>query len=176
MEMLIVVFIFSIVSAILAQTFVSFNRQHRKIANASVLAQDMRFMTEMFVRTARSNKLDYSAAPLPQETDQVKFVTPTGGITFALKQNPECGDPKITNCLAMKRDSDAGWSVVSSKRVNVSRLSFFVRPSNDPFLDSSLNTQPFVTLLISLEFIADNPRENAKLDAQTTVSSRLYQR
>lgn len=176
LEMLIVVFIFSIVSAILVQTFVSFNRQHRKIANLSVLAQDMRFMTEMFVRLARSNKIDYSGAPLADELDQIRFITPDGGVTLALRQNPDCGDAKVTNCLAMKRDADVTWSVVSSKRVNVNRLSFFVRPANDPFADTSLNYQPIVTLLIGLDFVADSPREYSKLDAQTTVSSRLYQR
>ena len=65
-ELLVAITLFSLMSLVLVQTFVSFNRLHRRTANAAVLGQDAWFAMELLVREARNKRLEYPAgAQLP---------------------------------------------------------------------------------------------------------------
>ncbi|MDQ7814939.1 MAG: prepilin-type N-terminal cleavage/methylation domain-containing protein [Patescibacteria group bacterium] len=181
-EMLLAVFIFSMVAVILVQIFVSFTRLQRKVANAALLSQDMRYLTEMMTRAARSNYIDYSVQPYAGKSNFLKLVRPTGGTLLISKQDStQCGDPTITSCIMLSEDDGLSWQVATSKRVNVQNFDVHIRPSNTPFIPNASgaydnNSQPFVTFNIGLEYKPENLKEGVTLRAQSTVSSRLYQR
>jgi prepilin-type N-terminal cleavage/methylation domain-containing protein len=181
-EILIVVTLFSFASVILSQTYISFNRLHRKVSNAAVLAQDMRFATEFLVREARNKSINYPSYPdettvASSTTIHLKGISDTTDIDI---RTTECGDIAGVRCLAVSKDGGTTWSPITAKRVNVKSFNAFVRPTQSPFVPVSgsypVSIQPFVTVNIALEYVADNPRDNTELQAQTTVSSRVYLR
>ncbi|MBU1907738.1 prepilin-type N-terminal cleavage/methylation domain-containing protein [Patescibacteria group bacterium] len=182
MEMLIVTALFSILVLVMAQTFSSFNLLHRKIANRSVLNQDARFITEMVVRAARNNPLSYSSPYSARETE-LRLVAPTG-LRIIFKQSDigqaECDDLPAVRCLLLSTDGGASWTPVSGKNISVERFYVYVRPSVSPFelINGAYqnDVQPFVTLDLSLRYMASNPKEQDTLQVQTTVSSRVYLR
>ncbi len=182
LEMLLAVFIFSMVAVVLVQIFVSFTRLQRKVANQAILSQDMRYLTEMMTRVARSNYVDYSLQPYATKLNYIKLVKPTGGTILISKQDGvQCGDPTITSCIMLSKDGGLSWEIATSKRVNVLNFDVYIRPSKTPFVPNSSgaydnNNQPFVTFNIGLEYKADNSNEGASMHAQSTVSSRLYLR
>jgi prepilin-type N-terminal cleavage/methylation domain-containing protein len=181
-EMLIVVALFSTAAVILSQLFVSFNQLHRKIANAAVLSQDMRFAMELLVRAARNNRIDYSAAPIPDRANSLTLETPTGGsIIVALRSGADCQDTSVTNCLALSVDGGTVWQPITARRVNVTNFDVYVRPSVSPFEGVSgggyaSDLQPYVTFSIGLDYRAQQAKDRASLRAQTTVTSRQYAR
>jgi len=182
LEMLLTIFIFSIVAVILIQIFVSYTRLQRKIANTAVLSQDMRFVTEMMTRISRGNYIDYSLQPYGTSANFIKLVKPSGGTLIVSKQDSvQCGDPMIASCIMISEDNGLSWQIATSKRVNVTNFDVYIRPANTPFVPNASgvydnSNQPFVTFNIGLEYIPDNQNEGATLRAQSTVSSRLYQR
>ncbi len=181
LEMLLVVLIFSLASAALAQIFVNITRLQRKISNQAVLSQDMRFATEMLVRAGRNNYIDYTGQPLANMSHVLSLTRPGGGSIMVTIQDAQtvCNDPTAqagTKCLAMSTDGGTTWNPVTSHRVNVTGFDVYVHPSSDPFQDTTINVQPLVTANITLQYVANNPIENMTLQTQTTVSSRLYSR
>lgn len=182
MEMLIVVALFSAASVILSQTYVSFNQLHRKVANAAILGQDMRFATELIVRAARNNRIDFTGQPLPARDNRLRLLTSTGGtIDIAARTGAaDCQDTTVTTCLAMSLDGGTTWQPITARRVNVTNFDVYVRPSNSPFIPTGggydNDTQPFVTVNIGLQYMAPNPKDQVRLRAQTTVASRVYVR
>jgi len=182
-EMLVVVLVFSTVAVILSQIFVGFNRLQRKVSNAAVLGQDMRFAMEATIRSIRTVPLDYSAytSGIPTRDNRLRLRKPTGEkIELYLVPGATCGDASVTQCLALTTDGGSTFQPITAKRVNVKNFDVYVRPDTNPFVLSGgsypNNTQPFVTINLSLEYIADNPRDKVTLQAQTTVATRLYQR
>lgn len=176
LEMLLVILIFSLASGALAEIFLNVTRLQRRISYNSTLSQDMRFIMEMAVRSARNNFIDYSVQPLANKTNSFKLLTPDGGsIEVAPMDSVTCGDSTVTNCL-MLRQNGGTWYPLTSKRVNVKYFDVYMRPPTSPFTDLTNNQQPFVTFNVGLEFKAPNPADNVSLQAQSTVSSRIYQR
>lgn len=174
LEMLLVVLIFSMASVILSQTYIQITRLQRKVSNMAVLSQDMRFATELIVRTARNNYIDYSSQPLPLKSNDLLLDTPDGK-TIEITTSADCHDTTITQCLKLK-DVDDTWNPLTSHRVNVKNFDVYVRPQSDPFADTSINQQPMVTVNIGLEYKAADARDSVTLQVQTAVSSRLYRR
>ncbi|MFZ2803730.1 MAG: type II secretion system protein [Patescibacteria group bacterium] len=183
-EMLVTITIFAILSTVLAQTFISFNRLQRQVSDKAVVGQDLRFATELIVRSARNNQIDYSAQPLPAKGNILKLITPTGSSIWVGVQpggaGGNCQDATVSQCLALSLDSGTTWSPITAKRDEVENFDVYVRPSVSPFVLSGgaypNNMQPFVTLNLTLKYIASNAQDDQTLQAQTTVSSRVYLR
>lgn len=187
-EILIVVALFATASVILSQTFLSFTRLHRKIANSAVLAEDMRYAMELMTRETRKKLINYDpASGYPDEVtaaaSSILHLVDAQGNTrdIAARANPDCGDPTVTNCLALSDDGGATWNPITGTRINVKRFGVYVRPTKDPFaIDASGATladeQPMATVHLELEYVAPDARDNTSLEAQTTVSSRIYKR
>jgi len=182
-EMLITITIFAILSVVLAQIFISFNRLQRQVSNRAVLGQDMRFATELLIRSARNNQIDYSTS-YPTRTGTLKLLTPTGSsIQIGVRPGGgagDCQDATVTQCLALSLDNGSTWSPITAKRVQVENFDVYVRPSSSPFASSggtyTSNVQPFATINIRLKYISTTPTDTITLQAQTTVSSRVYLR
>jgi len=178
-ELLIVTAIFTIAMTILSQTYISFNQLHRKVANRAVLGQDMRYIMEFFIRAARNLPIDYSAS-IPAKDDKLTFVVfGFVPVTLAKRSAPDCTDTTVSSCLAFSV-SGGPWSQLTSNRVEVTNFDVYVRPAVSPFVpvggNYPNNTQPFVTINLGLKYKAERVKDEVTLQAQTSVSSRLYLR
>jgi len=182
MEILIVVALFSMASVILSQTYVSFNRLHRNVASMSVLSQDMRFAMELLVREARNTSIDFEAYGSGESVSSTSLRLKTPILTEEISIQPSsvCADPSGASCLALSTDGGATWNPITSAHVNVKRFLVSFRPTVSPFEKVGgaypNNIQPVVTFHLELEYLTGNPRNTVTLEAQTTVSSRRYQR
>lgn len=183
MEMLIVVALFSMVMVVMARTFTSFMQLHRKIANRAILSQDLRFTTELLVRATRNRPISYAQAPIAARSSELRLEQENGGEMIVRRSDvgdPACADEPAVACLLLSTDAGATWVPLTGKRVHVEQFDVYVRPSMSPFVlvgESYPNaTQPFVTFHIRLRYLADRVKEQDALEAQTTVSSRVYLR
>lgn len=184
-EMLVVVAVFSFSILILSQTYLSFIRLSHRTANSAVIQQDMRFVLEYITRMARHTYVAYPAPPGSLDTA-------TSTLTLSGKEQLDwiirlseagdvlCGDSSGIKCLLVSSDAGVNWTPITSKKINVEKFQVLVRPLQTPFMLSSnsyLNDQqPFVTLLIKMTYMAPNDRETVSLEAQTSISSRVYVR
>ena len=182
-EILITVTLFSIAAVILSQTYVSFNRLHRKVSNAATLSQDMRFATEFLVRQARNTPINYGAyadQATVASSSEIHLMTQSASTIDIAVRTAECNDLPTVHCLALSKDGGAHWSPITGKHENVDFFGAYVRPTQSPFVQIAgsypNNTQPMLTFSLKLEYMADNPRDDATLQSQTTVSSRVYAR
>jgi type II secretory pathway pseudopilin PulG len=182
MEMLIVVALFSVSMLIVTQTYASFNQLHRKIANRSILSQDLRFAMESLIRAARNRPLSYTAAP-PPRSSELRLVQQDGTEMIFKRSVPgdaACADLSSVACLLLSTDGGATWAPMTGKRVHVEQFDVYVRPGASPFILSGgsypNNSQPFVTINMRLRYMAERVQDQETLQAQTSVSSRVYQR
>ncbi len=184
-EILITTALFAMASIVLAQIFVSFNRLDRKISYTALIASDLRYDMELLVRESRNKLVNYDVATgypdaaTAAASSELHLIDPKGEPTDVALRTVECGDLAGIRCLAMRRPSVAGgdWQPITGKHVNVRSFGVYVRPNADPFAQgSAVNVQPMVTFKLDLEYVATNPADNVRLDAQTTVSTRTYQR
>ncbi|MCI0479669.1 hypothetical protein L0Y59_03935, partial [Candidatus Uhrbacteria bacterium] len=116
-------------------------------------------------------------------TSELRLVMPDGQL-MVFKQSDMgdalCGDLATVRCLLLSTDGGTTWVPVSGKRVDVTRFDVYVRPYASPFVlvGSSYpnNIQPYVTFVIGMTYMAESAKERESLQAQTTVSSRVYLR
>lgn len=180
-EMLLAIALFMSAATILSQIFLSYNLLHRKVANLSVVGGDLRFAMELMVRAVRSNQIDYSGAPLDARREELLLVTPAGGtVQIARITSALCGDPTVDYCLGLSLDGGTTWQPITARRVNVETFGVYTLPASSPFIPSgggyASDLQPLTTINLGLEYRAPNTRDSAKLQAQTTVTSRVYVR
>ncbi len=184
-EMLIVVAIFSIASVAITATFINFTRLHRRVANAEILGEEMRYAAELLVRAARSNTIEYPALPsgLTSPSSTIHFVSSGGNPIWVQRfatSSSVCAGLDVP-CLGLSTDSGTNWSAITGKNVAVHTFDVYVTPTENPFEPVGIGVydnddQPRVTFQIGATYIATNPLESANLQLQTSVSSRLYLR
>lgn len=179
-EMMVAITIFSTIAVVMAQTFVSFNQLHRRIAYSAILGQDARFLNELLVREGRNKLIDYSAGSILPVADNLHLISRDGTqqAWFAIQTaaSGNCGSTGV-DCVAFSNDGGATWNQLTSNKVNVKQFDVIVRPADDPFnVITPGDTQPFVTVAVTFQYKSDDPRENPILQTQTTVASRVYLR
>ncbi|MEN9557940.1 MAG: hypothetical protein RL141_309 [Candidatus Parcubacteria bacterium] len=185
MEMLVVVAIFSIGSVVIAATYVNFTRLHRRVANAELLGQDLRFVMELLVRTARNNTVTYP--PLPAtlvSPSSTLALTSSGGTPIFIRRfatsSSVCAGLNAA-CLALSTDAGLNWGAITGKQIAINRFEVYVTPTANPFETTGIGTyqndqQPRVTFLIDAAYVTSSTLEKATLRLQTSVSSRVYLR
>lgn len=179
MEMLIVIALFSLTMTMMAQTFASFNRMQRRVANRAVLSQELRYVTELMTRAVRNDPVVYDPAPL-EKSDELRLRLPDGNdllIRRSVVGDPNCGGAIAISCLLYSLDTGATWTTLTGARVNIDRFDVYVRPTTSPYEGlSPPNVQPFVTFSIKMTYRAPSVSDEESLEAQTTVGSRVYLR
>ncbi len=183
LEVLISVAIFALAAVVLSQTFISFNRLHRQVSNKAVLAGELRTAMELLVRETRNKRVNYDsisgyvdAASVASSTS-LHLVDASGGTTDVEVRADVCGEAGV-RCLAMQRSSvPGGWQPITGKHVDVTSFGVYIRPTTNPFArGSSVNIQPLVTFHLGVAYLTKNPKDGATLEAQTAVSTRIYER
>lgn len=178
-ELLVAITLFALMSLVLVQTFVSFNRLHRRTANAAVLGQDARFAMELLVREARNKRLEYDpGTPLPAVASEIRLRGADGStVELAVRTDAATCGAKTPSCLGLSVDGGTSWAPITSNLVTVSRFDIHVRPPDDPFAKNAVtDIQPFFTVVLGLRYLDPDPRNRATIETQTSVSSRVYAR
>jgi len=183
-ELLIVMFIFSVSMGILMQTYVSFIRLSHKTANAAVLQQDARYLMEFITRNVRDQSLDYaSGITVSSSTLRIK----NGDSSYLIIKLASAGDARCSDtsgaaCALISSDNGVNWAPLTSRFVNVDQMKFYIQPTQTPFEINPMagnyynNQQPLVTVYLRLTYLAKNVKERVSLEAQTSVSLKSYVR
>jgi prepilin-type N-terminal cleavage/methylation domain-containing protein len=184
-EMLVVVAVFAIGSLSIAATFLNFSRLHKRVANAEVLGEDIRFTTELLIRAARNNTVAYPPGATATSTPMGLFVLKSlaGTSMVSFKKFTSADAPcsgLVAGCLAMTTDGST-WTAITGKYVNIDRFDVYVTPTINPFYATGLgtynnNSQPRITFVIDATYVAPGSTEKPQLSVQTSVSSRIYLR
>lgn len=184
-ELLVVMVLFTFSLLILTQTYLSFIRLSHRTSNSATIQQDMRFVMEYMTRNARNSAIDYPSPPLAIDavTSMLKLKA-ENQLAWMMKLSPpgdmRCGDAPNVACLLVSSDDGANWAPITSKGVNVETFKVYVRPSLSPFVlqtgSYSSDQQPYVTVQIKMTFNTPIDKEKVSMEAQTTISSRVYVR
>jgi prepilin-type N-terminal cleavage/methylation domain-containing protein len=167
MEMMVSMGIFALALTLAASIFVSSNRLQRKISLEQAVENEMRFALERFARTLRGGYIDYASYPqgtIPSNVQSTINLLDFAGKSVTFGQN--------TGAFALKEEGGA-FSNLTSPQVKVADLKFYITPLKDPLLDTSMMTQPRVTMV--LEALSAKPTTTpTKIRLQTTISARRY--
>lgn len=188
-ELMLVVTLFAIGSIAISATYINFTRLHRRAANAEILGEEARFAMELMVRAARNNPVNfYQSATypttLPRRWTRLSLGEYPGGRIYVQRlagTHSACIGLEVDYCLGLLIDGVATWTPITGKHVNVTSFVVVYTPYESPFISTGVGTydndqQPRVTITMELEYLANNPREQADLSIQTSVGSRVYVR
>lgn len=188
MEMLVVVAIFSFVTIIISNIYVSTSRSQRFLLNQQKLQSDARYSMEIVAQAARTYAIDYSyyggeiVLPLGVFWVDVLALKDEDGNQILFRKS-DVGCPVDADfCLQQFKNGWPDWKNISPEGSSVTDLKFIVYPHKDPFIYDDMtvsylaDNQPRVTIMFIVENITDNEREKTSIHLQTMVSSRIYTR
>lgn len=198
-ELLVVIFIYSILLAGTIDIFIQAQRAQRKVAALEKLQDDARFLIQTITQAFQAGGLDYSCytqgqgqlckLDLPKKsTDAIEILAVKNfeGKTIQFKRSDlvqECSnDSKSTPCLLVSDTGGETWVQGSSEGVRVDTLHFYISPDQNPFeLDPQSNDyladqQPRLTVVFGGTAAIKGFKETARIFIQTTISSREYKR
>lgn len=182
-EMLVVMFVFSILSVGLANIFVKYFASERVSFAKQKISSDLRFSLEMMVREVRLNNIDYRStgyysgnvsspnevlALIDSNDNQILF-----GLSGADCQNNDA-------CYLYVRRGGTNYRI-TPEDIAVRDLQFYISPNEDPFTLQSGGTfldneQPRVLIMIEEDYIGDGSNDVPAIRMQTMASSKIYQR
>ncbi|MFA4936782.1 MAG: prepilin-type N-terminal cleavage/methylation domain-containing protein [Patescibacteria group bacterium] len=184
MEIVVVMFIFTLASILIAEIFVNVQKAQQKIRDTQVAYTDARYLMEVLAREIRSDLIDYSAygGSIPTDpTDEVtelNLVTSQGAKLVFVYNNP-CPDDPAIGCITINRDS-GGDNVISSPKLSINKLVFYITPLTDPFPEnvtaSTQDIQPQVTIVLMASSTNIKIEDQKPIYLQTTITSRAYAR
>lgn len=180
-EMLVVMFIFSILSVGLANIFVKYLQGERSSFAKQKIVSDLRYSLEMMSREVRLNEVDYRSTGyysgfISSPTNELALVDSEGTqILFALSGS-DCTNND--NCYLYVRKSGVNYRITPDD-IAVRNLEFYITPSEDPFTLQSGGTflsddQPRVLISITQDYIGDGADSVDELTMQTMASSKIY--
>jgi prepilin-type N-terminal cleavage/methylation domain-containing protein len=186
-EMLVVMFIFSILSVTLAGIFVQFFNAERLGYASQKISSDMRFTLEMIAREVRMGNVDYRltgyyGGTVPSPTDTLALLDSDDNQTLFGLAGVDC---ETTNdCYVFVRRGGTDYRITPDD-IAVNKLIFYVSPAADPF---TLQLNPLVPATYGTYLADAQPRVIILLEEkdtrtgavvirmQTAVSSKIYKR
>jgi prepilin-type N-terminal cleavage/methylation domain-containing protein len=185
-ELLVVLFIFSIGSLTVSATYINLTKLHRRASNAEILGEELRYLTELLVRATRNYRVSYATNPVAYQRTSIDLLNSADDqVSFAWSaaSNAVCDNLNVdTGCLTMfVQGVTASYIPLSSKNIDILDFKVYTTPTTDPFTPISLgvyanNRQPHITYFIKARFNATDEREESTLSVQTSVESRVYVR
>lgn len=186
MELLVALGIFAISMGLIADLFLSASRQQARTIAMSHAQGDARLITETIARELREGALDLREGIAPGvlalrggDGSTIQFERVLAGDTA----RPCPGGS--TACLYIGRGDSATtitWAPLTGTDIAVTTFHFWTAPSVDPFIWDAAraqypaSTQPRVTFFLALTAVGGRPGQQASIEAQTTVASRVYRR
>ncbi len=186
MEILVVMGIFSMTVTVTSGIFLLSNQAQRRVLALSTAQSDLRFAMEAIVREVRGGQIDYEAYEGSQggislPSPRLLLRSASGSdLEFYSETSPTICPTSTASCLAVKVNGVA--QSLTSPGVVLDKLVFYVSPGNDPFVTDpasglyGANVQPTVTVAMQIRTTGPKPQDVFTMNAQTTVTSRVYVR
>lgn len=183
MEMIIVLGIFSVAVVIVIDIFLSASMMQRKTSFMTASQGDARLVLETIAREFRDGTIDYNyyKEDIANKTNILAIRDINNRQIIFQKSSLGCPSG-VSQCVAMSSDGGATLTSLTSDKVEVLELDFYLSPSQDPFkLDLAsgqypVSIQPRLTIDLVVQSKSPKTVEQTKLSLQTTVSSRMYKR
>lgn len=198
-ELVVVVFIFSLLLAGTIDIFIQAQRAQRKVAALEKLQDDARFLMQTITQSFQLGNLDFDCYQRLDGTlglckksidisegNDVLGIKTFEGKTILFRHSSltgpgECIDANSTPCVMVSDNGAASWTPASSQGVRVDTLRFYISPDKNPFVlnennEYVANAQPRVTVVFGAAAQIKGLKDAAKTFIQTTVSSREYKR
>ncbi|HBV33678.1 TPA: hypothetical protein DIC39_00445 [Patescibacteria group bacterium] len=179
MEVLVVMFIFTLASLLIAEIFVNVQRAQQNTRDAQIAYTDARYLLEVLSREIRASTIAYGEYPssTPESVETVLHLTSGEGKVLSFRHDT-AACPGVP-CVTIERDL-GGESVISSPNLSVDKLEFYITPLADPFPDTvtvgTPDIQPQVTIVLKTSSLNIKIQEQKPIYLQTTVASRVYKR
>lgn len=187
-EIVIATAIFATVSVIVGDLFLIVSKTQQKTKGIQRTASDARFAMEHLARQMRMGEIDYAYYGSPVAVPSAVLALRTVDdfpLRFSRQTGSVCPDGGVYGCAAVCTQESCGvgsWQPVTPKGIDVTALSFYIAPLEDPFVfdttlgDYKYDIQPRVTIVMQTENITLKDVDKKVLRLQTTVSSRTYKR
>ncbi|MFH1112193.1 MAG: prepilin-type N-terminal cleavage/methylation domain-containing protein [Patescibacteria group bacterium] len=185
MEIVVVMFIFTLASILIAEIFVNVQKAQQKIRDTQVAYTDARYLMEVMAREIRSDLIDYVAYGTisdpndPDVIDKLYLATSQGAKVVFRYHNPCPKGNTAIGCVTIKRDTGEE-NVISSPKLSIDTLTFYITPLKDPFPENVILTtpdiQPQVTIVLKASSTNIKIEDQKPIYLQTTVASRAYVR
>lgn len=187
-EMMVSVAIFATASVIITDLFLSFNRTQRRTESSQAIQGDARVMLATLTDKIRSGVIDYAAYSGPVTSPDTELrVIGNDGLSYVVRRsdtdfaNTTCPTAQSTPCLEISNDGGTTFSAMTSARLKVIGVQFYVDPPESPLEESSpgvyaYDIQPRVTMVIGLQGTSSQAAEQGTTFLQTTISTRALLR
>lgn len=187
-EMMVAVAIFATASVIITDLFLAFNRTQRRTESGQAIQSDARVMIATITDRIRSGEIDYAAYGSPIiSPETVLRIIGNDGASYVIRRsdtdfaNTVCPSVQSTPCLEISGDGGTTFSAMTSARLRVAGVQFYIDPPESPLTESSpgvyaYNIQPRVTMVIGLQGVSTQAAEQGTTFLQTTVSTRALLR
>lgn len=165
-ELIVAIAIFMVAAVAISAILINIFKAQRKAKIEQRVQAAGRLAMEILTQQIRDNTIDYAGygGSIPSAA-----LTYDGGYESTLRLRDPSDNP-----ITIGQAEVESWI---SENVKVETLSFFIVPTQDPFLFGGPDEQPRVTvLLIVADRDAVKVEEQAFLRLQTTISTRIYRR
>lgn len=175
-EMIVAVGLFAIVSVIISQLFITFNRTQRRSGINAELQSDARVVMSQITERIRSGMIDYTAygGTIVSPTESLHIIDENGAlVTIEKTTGASCPDTDSSPCLTISEDGGTAFPM-SSKEFTVDTIQFYIDPATDPVPGTGPDIQPRVTYTLGLKSTSNASADQQPIYVQSTISSRVY--
>ena len=180
-EMLVVMAIFMTVMLVVSDLFLTITTSQEKTLSGQKAMNDLQFNLDDLLRKIRASHLDYEAynQPIANPVSSLNLIDKDGNKFSLKKDTVNCKAPAVS-CVKMITANME--TVMSTNQLDVNRLDFYIQPGVNPFkYDEALKRfgseqMPLVTIVIGGESLESALKNRRKVDLQTSVSLRNYDR
>lgn len=187
MEMIVATAIFATASVIIADLFLISNRAQRRAESSQAVQSDARVLLSQIIERVRSGEIDYDAygAAISKPTDALA-ITDERGRSVIIRasdtdfNNTVCPSQASTPCLEISEDGGTTFQPMTSKRIRLVGVQFYVDPPESPLTEVggvyTYDVQPRVTVVLGLQGSVGSAAELGTKFVQSTISSRVLLR
>jgi len=187
-EMMVAITVFATASVIISDLFLSFNRSQRRAQASQAVQSDARVLLANIVDKIRSGEIDYSVyTPNVTNPETELHLLSADGTEYVIRRsdsdfvNTVCPSAISTPCLEISADGGSTFSPMTSERLRVVGVQFYIQPIESPTTQTSpgvfdFNIQPRVTVVLGLQGTSTQAAEQGTAFVQSTVSSRVLLR
>lgn len=173
-EIMIAVFIFALLSTVVAGIYVAFSQSQTRSQASQKLLSETQFSLDSLAREIRNGQIDYSnvCANFGQTFGQdcLSLINSNGfPIVFLFD-----GTSSLKHYVHDGTTWQPGGAILPVDGTVLEQINFSIDPVTDPFLDDGPNRIPFVTIEAKIKVDTTRNIEKVTYNLQTSASSRVF--
>ncbi len=184
MEIVLVLFIFTLASLLIAEIFVNVQHAQKRTRDLQIVLTEARYLLDVLAREIRGKEINYTAYTSEQvavpETE-LNVIDGDGYKIFRKAEQADCDtDEYDYEAPCVQLSTGSGWYNITTTRLAIDKLDFYINPQTNPYPDevtaATPNIQPHVTIVLKVHSTRLKPTEQVPFYLQTTVTARYYKR